>query len=54
LTYLVEHGARLDIKDKEGRTPKDWAEGVFLATVPPERKADTVALLEKLQGGKAQ
>jgi uncharacterized protein len=54
LTYLVEHGARLDIKDKEGRTPKDWAEGVFLATVPPERKPETVALLEKLRGGKAQ
>jgi uncharacterized protein len=54
LSYLVEHGARLDIKDKEGRTPKDWAEGVFLATVPPERKPDTIALLEKLQAGKAQ
>ncbi len=48
LMYLVEHGARLDIKDKEGRTPKDWAEGVFLATVPPERKPETIALLEKL------
>ena len=54
LTYLVEHGARLDIKDKEGRTPKDWAEGVFLATVPPERKPETIALLEKLQAGKPQ
>jgi uncharacterized protein len=54
LTYLVEHGARLDIKDKEGRTPEAWAEGVFLATVPPERKPETIALLEKLEGGKAQ
>ena len=54
LAYLVEHGARLDIKDNEDRTPRDWAEGVFLATVPPERKPATIALLEKLEGGKAQ
>jgi uncharacterized protein len=51
LTYLIEHGARLDIKDKEGRTPMNWAEGVFLATNPPERKPETVALLEKLGAG---
>jgi uncharacterized protein len=54
LAYLVEHGARLDIKDKEDRAPQDWAEGVFLATVPPERKPETIALLQKLLGGKAE
>jgi uncharacterized protein len=54
LTYLVEHGARLDVKDKEGRTAMNWAEGVFLATVPPERKPETIALLERLMAGKAQ
>ena len=32
-------GARLDVKDKEGRTPLTWAEGVFLATHPA--KAET-------------
>ena len=32
LEFLVQHGARLDLKDKEGRTPLVWAEGVFLAT----------------------
>jgi ankyrin repeat protein len=57
--FLVKHGARLDVKDKEGRTLQDWAEGVFLATVPPERKPSTIALLEKLaardvESGKAQ
>jgi hypothetical protein len=38
----------MDVKDKEGRTLQDWAEGVFLATVPPERKPSTIALLERL------
>jgi ankyrin repeat protein len=46
--FLVKHGARMDVKDKEGRTLQDWAEGVFLATVPPERKPSTIALLQKL------
>jgi len=54
LSYLVEHGARLDVKDKEGRTAMNWAEGVFLATVPPRSKPETIALLEKLMAGKAQ
>jgi uncharacterized protein len=49
LAFLVEHGARLDVKDKEGRTPMVWAEGVFLATNAPERKPSTIALIEKLQ-----
>src|SRR4030095_1839942 len=45
---LVKHGARLDVKDKEGRTALRWAEGVFLAAVGAERKPATIALLEKL------
>src|SRR6185312_2323683 len=48
LEFLAEHGAHLDIKDKEGRTPMVWAEGVFLATNAPERKPSTIALIEKL------
>lgn len=51
--YLVKHGARMDVRDKEGRTLQDWAEGVFLATVPPERKPSTIALLEKLAAPEA-
>ena len=51
LEFLVQHGARLDLKDKEGRTPLVWAEGVFLATNAPERKPSTVALIQKLTGG---
>lgn len=48
LEFLVSKGARLDVKDKEGRTPMVWAEGVFLATNAPERKPSTIALLQKL------
>jgi hypothetical protein len=48
IELLVAHGARLDVKDKEGRTPLRWAEGVFLAAVGAERKPKTIALLEEL------
>jgi ankyrin repeat protein len=48
IQLLVDRGARLDIKDKEGRTPLRWAEGVFLAAVGAERKPETIALLERL------
>jgi len=50
IKYLVEKGARLDVKDAVGRTPVTWAEGVFLASVGAERKPSTVALLQKLMG----
>jgi uncharacterized protein len=49
IEYLAANGARLDLADAEGRTPIDWAEGVFLATHPPVRKSETIALLERLQ-----
>ena len=48
IEILVKRGARLDIRDKEGRTPLRWAEGVFLASVGAERKPATIALLERL------
>jgi ankyrin len=50
IKYLVEKGARLNVKDVTGRTPITWAEGVFLASVGAERKPSTVVLLEKLTG----
>jgi hypothetical protein len=49
LEYLAANGARLDAPDREGRTPRAWAEGVILATHPPEAKPATLALLERLQ-----
>jgi ankyrin repeat protein len=48
ITFLAEKGARLDVKDKEGRTPITWAEGVFLATNPARPKPSSIALLTKL------
>jgi ankyrin repeat protein len=48
IEYLAANGARLDVADREGRTPLDWAAGVFLATHPPVRKPETIALLERL------
>jgi ankyrin len=49
---LADHGAMLDVKDKQGRTPMTFAEGVFLAVQPPVRKPATIALLEKLTKSK--
>jgi ankyrin repeat protein len=45
---LAARGANLEAKDKEGRTPLVWAEGVFLATHPPVAKPSTIALIKKL------
>jgi ankyrin repeat protein len=50
IKVLAEHGAKLDVKDKQGRTPMTFAEGVFLAVQPPVRKPSTIALLQELLG----
>jgi hypothetical protein len=47
---LAAHGAKLNLKDKEGRTPMTFAHGVFLAGYPPQEKPSTVALLHELMG----
>lgn len=51
IRYLVEQGADLDAVDNEKRTPLVWAQGVFLATHPPEKKPETMALLQRLHAG---
>ena len=51
IQFLVDKGAKLDVKDKEGRTPLTWAEGVFLATHPARPKPSTIALINTLMGG---
>jgi ankyrin len=48
IKYLASIGAKLDVKDKEGRSPLAWAEGVFLATIPAKPKPSTIALLKQL------
>jgi ankyrin repeat protein len=50
IKLLADHGAKLDVKDKQGRTPMTFAEGVFLAVQPPVRKPSTIALLQQLMG----
>jgi ankyrin repeat protein len=54
IKFLVEKGAAIDTPDKNGRTPIVWAQGVFLATHPPEPKPRTVALLRQLQPAKQE
>ena len=51
ITFLVEKGAKLDVKDKEGRSALTWAEGVFLATHPARPKPTSIALIKTLGGG---
>jgi ankyrin len=53
IRYLVQQGARLDIKDAEGRTPMTWAEGVFLATHPARPKPRSIELLKQLAANPA-
>jgi len=48
IEFLVSKGARVDMKDKEGRSAYNWSEGVFLATHAPVPKPSSMALLEKL------
>jgi uncharacterized protein len=50
IRFLVEKGAKLDVKDNEGRSPLTWAEGVFLATHPAKPKPTSIALINKLVG----
>src|SRR5688572_11718635 len=48
IELLAGRGARLDVADKQGRTPYTWAEGVFLATNSPVAKPSTMALIKRL------
>jgi uncharacterized protein len=48
MQILADHGANLDAKDKEGRTPMTYAQGIFLAIRPPVTKPEAIALLKKL------
>jgi ankyrin repeat protein len=48
MQILADHGAKVDAKDKEGRTPMTFAKGIFLAVRPPVAKPEAMALLDKL------
>jgi ankyrin len=48
---LVDHGANLSVKDKQGRTPMVWADGIYRGGgIAPVRQAQTVALFQRLIG----
>lgn len=52
---LAAHGAQLDVKDKQGRTPLDFANGAGgrgRAGGPPVVRPETVELLRHLMAGK--
>ena len=47
--YLVEHGAKLDVKDKAGRTVITWAQGVAANEgQPPRAQPETEKLVREL------
>jgi ankyrin repeat protein len=46
--FLVERGAKLDAKDKEGRIPLNWAEGIYFGGQPPRREEQTITLIREL------
>lgn len=48
ISYLVEHGARLDTRDAIGRDALTWARGVTIPSTPPEPHPATIAVIEKL------
>ena len=48
IEFLVAQGARLDMKDSQGRTAYNWAQGEFLATHAPVPKPESMALIQKL------
>src|SRR5438874_4959950 len=50
IQFLVDKGAKLDVKDKEGRNPLNWAQGVFLATNPAKPKPTSIELIQKIMG----
>jgi hypothetical protein len=53
IRFLAEHGADLTAQDNEHRSALDWAQGVFLATHPPEAKPSSIALLTDLLKARA-
>jgi ankyrin len=45
--FLVARGASLDAKDKEGRIPLNWAEGIYFGGQPPRREEQTIVLIRE-------
>ncbi|MGV3592577.1 MAG: ankyrin repeat domain-containing protein [Gammaproteobacteria bacterium] len=54
IRYLAEQGAALGVRDNEGRSPIDWAEGELTGARAPTRKPETIELLQQLQAAREQ
>lgn len=52
VAFLVDHGARMDAKNKDGRTPINMAEGMHIGPGGWVEHDDTVALFRKLMAHK--
>jgi uncharacterized protein len=50
--FLVDHGAKMDVKSKEGRMPVNMAEGMHIGPGGWVEHDDTVALFHKLMASK--
>jgi uncharacterized protein len=50
--FLVDHGAKMDVKNKEGRLPVNMAEGMHIGPGGWVEHDDTVALFHKLMAQK--
>jgi ankyrin len=50
--FLVDHGAKMDVKNKEGRMPVNMAEGMHIGPGGWVEHDDTVALFRKLMAQK--
>jgi ankyrin repeat protein len=52
IQFLVDHGAKMDVKNKEGRLPVNMAEGMHIGPGGWVEHDDTVALFHKLMAQK--
>jgi ankyrin repeat protein len=52
--FLVDHGAKMDVKNKEGRLPVNMAEGMHIGPGGWVEHDDTVALFRKLMARNSQ
>jgi uncharacterized protein len=52
IQFLVDHGAKMDVKNKEGRLPVNMAEGMHIGPGGWVEHDDTVALFHKLMASK--
>jgi ankyrin repeat protein len=53
IQYLVDEGARLDVKDNDGHTILDWAHGIAANEgQPPRPQPESEALVRKLMAEK--